>query len=69
VHNSVDSNNSSHNAVLQNGETPLGEHVGQLVIQHYLRTCQALARPAPNKLYNLLGAGIARAQHLEMSRC
>jgi hypothetical protein len=26
--------------------------------------CWAVARPAPNKLYNLLGAGLARAQQL-----
>jgi hypothetical protein len=52
-------------SVIANGQTPLCEQVGQLVVQHHQRTCWALARPAPNKLYNLLGAGLARAQHLD----
>jgi hypothetical protein len=50
-----------------NGQTPLYEQVGQLVVQRHQRTCWALAKPAPNELYNLLGAGLARAQHLDKS--
>jgi hypothetical protein len=49
------------------GQTPLYEQVGQL--EQHQQTCWALARPAPNKLYNLLGVGLARAKHLDMSRC
>jgi hypothetical protein len=34
------------------------------VVQHHQRTCWALAIPAHNKLYDLLGAGIARVQQV-----
>jgi hypothetical protein len=54
-------------ALLCYGQTPLCEQVGQLVAQHHQRTCWAPAKPAPNKLYNLLGAGLARAQHHDVA--
>jgi hypothetical protein len=43
-----------------NGQTPLYKQVGQLVVQHHQRTCWVLASPVANKLYNLLGSGLAR---------
>jgi hypothetical protein len=50
--------------VNNNGQTPQYEQAGQLVVQHHQRTCWALGKPAPNKLYNLLGADLARAQQV-----
>jgi hypothetical protein len=50
--------------LLSYGQTPPCEQVGHLVVQHHQRTCWALARPAPNKLCNLLGARLARAQQV-----
>jgi hypothetical protein len=55
-------------AIRAYGQTPLCEQVGQLVLQYHQRTCYVLARQESNKLYNLLGAGLARA-HLDMLRC
>jgi hypothetical protein len=49
------------------GHTPLYEQVGQLFVQHHQRTCWALTRPAPNKMYNLLGAGLTRTQHHDIA--